>query len=654
MFVRSLLGLALLAPAEVLAQDGFDAHGFNLAAFDSDVRDPLTVARPGAFQQNDWFFGGLLEYANEPLVYVETDAAGAETAENVVLDDLFALNLSLGWAMIDQVRFDVALPVLFTSVGGGAGGDPAATQGAGTGDLRLSAMIAPIQPGDEGGIGVGLVPYIDMPIGNATEFVGDGTITGGAKVAATYELERFTLGGEIGADFSPTLAALANLSGSDKLVTGIAVGVNPSDDLGFTLEGHLLSPFDASPQAGTGSPSEILFHGRKTTESGGHFAAGGAVAVSQGASAAEYRIFLGGGFGQHGPTVRDTDLDGLMDPVDACVNEPETMNAYKDEDGCPDGPGKLSVVVKRGNKTVTGAKGSVIPPEGGAGTAFTSAADPVAFDSFPGKVWKANATSGTCLAGEGTATMGEGPTELVVELQPVLDSTLNVEVRDPAGKMIETAQIAFMPESDGCAPSGNTPTPGGKGSAKVGAGEHEVRVSAPGYAIHTEQVQIGKAEAKTITVVLNPTRVQVTEKQIVILDVVYFETAKAIIKPESFGLLDEVATTIRTNPQLGRVEVSGHTDSQGSDSANLDLSQRRSESVREYLASKGVPVERIVAKGYGETKPIADNKTAPGRAKNRRVEFNLIDKAAPPPGAPAPAAPAPAAPVPAAPAPAPK
>ena len=125
---------------------------------------------------------------------------------------------------------------------------------------------------------------------------------------------------------------------------------------------------------------------------------------------------------------------------------------------------------------------------------------------------------------------------------------------------------------------------------------------------------------------MNPTRVQITETAIVILEVVYFETGKAIIKPQSFPLLDEVATTIRTNPQLGRVEVSGHTDSQGSDAANLDLSQRRAEAVLLYLVQHSVDGGSLLAKGYGETKPIDVNTSAAGRARNRRVEFTLTDK----------------------------
>jgi outer membrane protein OmpA-like peptidoglycan-associated protein len=105
-----------------------------------------------------------------------------------------------------------------------------------------------------------------------------------------------------------------------------------------------------------------------------------------------------------------------------------------------------------------------------------------------------------------------------------------------------------------------------------------------------------------------------------------------VILPKSFGLLDDVATTILANPQIGRVEVGGHTDSQGSDAANLDLSQRRAESVVLYLVQHGVDAGRLIPKGYGETLPIATNKTKQGMAENRRVEFQLVDRQ--PPAAP--------------------
>lgn len=121
------------------------------------------------------------------------------------------------------------------------------------------------------------------------------------------------------------------------------------------------------------------------------------------------------------------------------------------------------------------------------------------------------------------------------------------------------------------------------------------------------------------------TLVKVTDKQIIILEKVYFDTSKASIKQVSFGLLDQVAATLRGNPQITKVLVEGHTDSRGRDSKNLALSKNRSASVRQYLIDKGVAPERLDAEGYGETRPIDTNKTRKGRANNRRVQFAITE-----------------------------
>ena len=114
--------------------------------------------------------------------------------------------------------------------------------------------------------------------------------------------------------------------------------------------------------------------------------------------------------------------------------------------------------------------------------------------------------------------------------------------------------------------------------------------------------------------------VVVTETKIELKQTVFFDTNRATIKRVSFALLTEVAQALKDNPTI-KVEIQGHTDSQGSDRANLKLSQKRAESVRTYLIKKAVTSDRMVAKGYGESTPIADNRTAEGRSQNRRVEF---------------------------------
>jgi OmpA-OmpF porin, OOP family len=120
-----------------------------------------------------------------------------------------------------------------------------------------------------------------------------------------------------------------------------------------------------------------------------------------------------------------------------------------------------------------------------------------------------------------------------------------------------------------------------------------------------------------------PKRVQVTDKKIEISEIVQFETNKAILLAQSESLLKEVADALKEHPEIEEVEVEGHTDSQGGDRKNMKLSDARAKAVRDFLVKEGIAGSRLVPKGYGETKPVADNKTEEGRYKNRRVEFKI-------------------------------
>lgn len=118
--------------------------------------------------------------------------------------------------------------------------------------------------------------------------------------------------------------------------------------------------------------------------------------------------------------------------------------------------------------------------------------------------------------------------------------------------------------------------------------------------------------------------VEITSTGIVIRQQIFFETNRAVIRPQSFHILDTVAQVLRDFPDIS-IEVQGHTDSRGNDGFNMRLSQSRSESVRTYLMQQGIPSERLTARGYGETMPIESNATNEGRAMNRRVEFVRTD-----------------------------
>jgi outer membrane protein OmpA-like peptidoglycan-associated protein len=123
-------------------------------------------------------------------------------------------------------------------------------------------------------------------------------------------------------------------------------------------------------------------------------------------------------------------------------------------------------------------------------------------------------------------------------------------------------------------------------------------------------------------------RVVVTQGKIEILDKIYFETAKAIIKPISYPILDAIAATLKGYPQIELVEVQGHADERGPDDYNLRLTEDRSQAVKQYLIDKGIESERLRAKGYGETRPVDPQHNEAAWSKNRRVEFVIIKRSA--------------------------
>lgn len=136
------------------------------------------------------------------------------------------------------------------------------------------------------------------------------------------------------------------------------------------------------------------------------------------------------------------------------------------------------------------------------------------------------------------------------------------------------------------------------------------------------EVRPRETTAANITVnAANPFRI--TRGTINVTEQVHFQTDSAEILPDSQTLLERIADTIQRHPELTSVEIQGHTDNQGAPAHNLQLSQSRAESVRDALVRLGVPGTRLSARGFGQTRPVAPNFTAAGRARNRRVVFAI-------------------------------
>ncbi len=149
-------------------------------------------------------------------------------------------------------------------------------------------------------------------------------------------------------------------------------------------------------------------------------------------------------------------------------------------------------------------------------------------------------------------------------------------------------------------------------SAAVSAGGCAPRVFADGTTIAI----VPSAPPKVQIAV--PDRIELREK-------VQFAKDSARILEVSHAVLDEAVAEIQAHPTIRKIRVEGHASADGNDAHNLDLSARRAASVREYLVSKGVPADLLVAEGFGETRPIADNETSEGREANRRVELHVVE-----------------------------
>lgn len=123
-------------------------------------------------------------------------------------------------------------------------------------------------------------------------------------------------------------------------------------------------------------------------------------------------------------------------------------------------------------------------------------------------------------------------------------------------------------------------------------------------------------------------RVVVSADRIVITEKILFDFNAASIQPASFGLLNELTAVLRANPQLHKISIDGHTDSDGDAAYNLKLSRERASAVLHYLTEHGVEAARLTARGFGEERPLASNQDDAGKEQNRRVEFLITEQAA--------------------------
>ena len=269
------------------------------------------------------------------------------------------------------------------------------------------------------------------------------------------------------------------------------------------------------------------------------------------------------------PAVKDTDGDGIPDDIDRCPFDPEDKDGFQDEDGCPDPDNDGDGIVDKADA----CPNEPGPPENHGCPVKDTDGDGVPDDKD------------LC------------PTVAGLKVLSGCPDTDQDGIPDNEDK---------CPTKAGPKESGGCPDEDRDGDTVVDRLDKcPDQFGAP---------PDGCPKKYTLVVV--------KREKIEIKQQVHFATAKFRVLPDSYKLLNQVASVLNDFPKM-KVSIEGHTDTVGGEAPNMRLSQRRAEAVLDYLVSKGISPDRLEAIGYGPTKPIASNKTASGRARNRRTEFRI-------------------------------
>ncbi|MFT7518331.1 MAG: outer membrane protein OmpA-like peptidoglycan-associated protein [Kiritimatiellia bacterium] len=524
-----------------------DAHGFDIAAQDGDPRDGLTVVRPGRMHQGEGYLHGLAEFANAPLVQIELN--NDRRIVHKFVDDVVGLNVGGGYTIHDRVRLDVSIPVYFASYGQDG------YQGTNVGVTRLGGLVSVVRPefdyaGGVSGLGIGIVPTLELPTGT-TDLLNHDGLAGSALVVFTREWPKLTWSGHAGVQFNPAVDGLENINGSDSLLLGSGVSYLVTPKTGLGAEVVVASATKSNTWRGTGSPAEVLLSLKHRGERGAHLSIGAAAGLSGAVGTASYRLFVGGGFGHLKWDDPDPDGDGLQAPQDRCPRVAEIFNGIRDDDGCPE--------------------------------------------------------DDRVLARERTSEVNHGPDDQPSDGSGALRAVQWVD-GDGDGLPDHQDDCPNQPEDlDGFQDADGCPEPDDDGDTILDDDDTCPRSAETFNDFADDDGCPDKAP-------------DALDGLTGIVRGITFETRSAELRPQSVPVLNKVLSALQKHPTIG-MKVSGHTDNVGSETYNLELSQRRSESVRRWLVERGIEQSRMDVEGFGEAKPVFANQTSAGRADNRRVEL---------------------------------
>jgi outer membrane protein OmpA-like peptidoglycan-associated protein len=591
-----------------------------------DSRGYITVNASQVLGHNELSFGLVTNWGHNMLTL--DDGTNNYVVQNIFSPTvLAAYGLKLGPA---ELEFGVQLPFHVMQGDRGPdsdGGTPADPnddknfkfEGQGLGDISLHLKMRFLSTSKGPQVGLGVIASIFLPTASEEEkWLGEGSAT--PQIMAIVDKE-----------FGNTRRLRLALNGGLRLRTGDGhiftdtqptMMMPPVPSTGQTVEAGLEAPFGVGlayalvpqkfdlvaetfggiPLGGENwFPAEAIGGIKLYLARNSFLSLGGGVGfIPDKAANPDFRAFMGIVFE---PNIGDRDGDGLKDDVDQCPDDPEDFDDFEDEDGCPEPDNDRDGILDEDDDCPN---------------------DPEDKDDFEDE--------DGCPEGNEFDRDGDGILDKDDECPDDPEDKDGFEDEDGCPD-VDNDQDGILdvddlcpddPEDqDGFEDKDGCPDQDNDGDRILDADDQCPRVDGETKE-ETAETYNGNEDDDGCP---DRGRVVVTDTKIEILDKIYFEYNKAIIKPQSYPILDAIVATLNGNPDIMLIEIQGHTDERGSDSYNLDLSDRRAASVRKYLTDHGVDSSRLQSQGYGETQPIDNRSNEQAWAKNRRVEFLILKRA---------------------------
>ena len=562
-----MVAVLVAAPASAQPTANVPSQGIDVQQYKPGpgLRDVLGVHSSQVGRHLDWNLGLSVNYAKDPLNFINprTDKFLYELVKNQ-----FTFDLMGSLALFDRFELGVAVPLTSQSSGSELSVAPLLSGGVhatGVGDLRLVPKAHLLST--DGGLHLGVVVPVLLPTSGGKGFLGRSGVAAFPRVLGEWtSKEGVRVLANVGLNLQPQ-EQLYNLNVGNEFAYGLATEV--PFKLGqhrLAAEATLVGALGLTQTHTEESPLELLgaMKYRFSDALAAHVGAG--PGLTRGYGTPGFRLFAGVIWTEAPPAaLARVEPPPAVAPV--CPQGPEDLDGFQDDDGCADPDND-------GDGLLDPADRCPLQPETKNG-----------FEDSDGCADELPPPPPVDTDGDGL-TDDQDRCPAVAEDKdgfqdedgcPDPDNDKD-SVADPADKCpFEPETINGVNDEDGCPDKGKV-------------------------------------------------KVRVEGQKIVILDKVYFATNKDVILPRSFDLLKQVAAVLRANPEITKVRVEGHTDSQSSDAFNLNLSQRRANNVRKRLVEKeGIAPERLESVGYGESRPVDTNKTAAGRENNRRVEFIILE-----------------------------